>query len=304
MKLRHYLLAFALLILGGCTTQGIKQQADVGKLDIYEEFATELIPTRTVYVWTPEGYNLKTRYAVLYMHDGQMLFDEETSWNGQSWNVDAVAQRLQDEGKCRPFIVVGIDNHPTNRLTEYTPAKMLNYLDPNDKLLNKFDRAEFIADSYLSFIVEELKPFVDSHYSTLGDSANTVVMGSSMGGLISLYALSEYPDIFGSAACLSTHTPAAIGDFESAAEPWSKAFRDYLAENLPEANTRTVYMDYGDGTLDANYAPFQTQVDALFEAKGWTKPHYVTLLFPGHNHDETSWQKRLHIPLELLLGTE
>lgn len=233
-----------------------------------------------------------------------MLFDEETSWNGQSWNVDAVAQRLQDEGKCRPFIVVGIDNHPTNRLTEYTPAKMLNYLDLNDKLLNKFDRAEFIADDYLSFIVEELKPFVDSHYSTLGDSANTVVMGSSMGGLISLYALSEYPDIFGSAACLSTHTPAAIGDFESAAEPWSKAFRDYLAENLPEANTRTVYMDYGDGTLDANYSPFQTQVDALFEAKGWTKPHYVTLLFPGHNHDETSWQKRLHIPLELLLGTE
>ena len=157
---------------------------------------------------------------------------------------------------------------------------------------------------YLSFIVEELKPFVDSHYSTLGDSANTVVMGSSMGGLISLYALSEYPDIFGSAACLSTHTPAAIGDFESAAEPWSKAFRDYLAENLPEANTRTVYMDYGDGTLDANYAPFQTQVDALFEAKGWTKPHYVSLLFPGHNHDEASWQKRLHIPLELLLGAE
>ena len=166
MKLRHYLLAFALLILGGCATQGIKQQADAGKLDIYEEFATELIPTRTVYVWTPEGYNPEIRYAVLYMHDGQMLFDEETSWNGQSWNVDAVAQRLQDEGKCRPFIVVGIDNHPTNRLTEYTPAKMLNYLDPNDKLLNKFDRAEFIADSYLSFIVEELKPFVDSHYST------------------------------------------------------------------------------------------------------------------------------------------
>ena len=118
------------------------------------------------------------------------------------------------------------------------------------------------------------------------------------------YALCEYPDYFGAAACLSTHTPAAIGDFEHEAEPWSKAFRDYLKDNLPAANSRVVYMDYGDGTIDAGYGPYQALVDSLFAEKGWTEPHFISRFFPGHQHDETSWQQRLHIPLELLLGAE
>ncbi len=303
MKFHLYIAALTIMLLGSCTHRQ-QQKADAGHLDIYENFATELIPQRTVLVWLPEDYNPQNRYAVLYMHDGQMLFDEQTSWNKQSWNVDAVAQWLQDEGRCRPFIVVGIDNHPTNRLTEYTPARMLSYLDPENALLNSFKREEFIADNYLRFIVEELKPFIDSRYSTLSDRENTLIMGSSMGGLMSLYALCEYPECFGAAACLSTHTPAAIGDFEHEAEPWSKAFRDYLEENLPAANSRVVYMDYGDGTIDAGYGPYQALVDSLFAEKGWTEPHFISRFFPGHQHDETSWQQRLHIPLELLLGGE
>lgn len=303
MKSYLYIAVLTIMLLGSCTNKQ-QQKADAGQLDIYENFATELIPQRTVLVWLPEDYSPQNRYAVLYMHDGQMLFDEQTSWNKQSWNVDAVAQRLQDEGRCRPFIVVGIDNHPTNRLTEYTPARMLSYLDQENALLNSFQREEFIADNYLRFIVEELKPFIDSRYSTLSDRDNTLIMGSSMGGLISLYALCEYPECFGAAACLSTHTPAAIGDFEHEAEPWSKAFRDYLQDNLPAANSRVVYMDYGDGMIDAGYGPYQALVDSLFAEKGWTEPHFISRFFPGHQHDETSWQQRLHIPLELLLGAE
>ncbi len=304
MKRYVYVIVSMLLLIGGCGHGAEQQRADVGRLDIYTNFATELIPRRTVYVWTPEDYNPESRYAVLYMHDGQMLFDERTSWNGQSWNVDAVAQRVQSNGGCRGFIVVGVDNHPTDRLTEYTPEGMLAYLDADNKLLNSFEREAFLADEYLRFIVEELKPFVDSRYSTLTDCNNTVVMGSSMGGLISLYALCEYPETFGAAACLSTHTPAAIGDFEHEAEAWSKAFREYLADNLPQANSRVVYMDYGDGTIDAGYGPFQQQVDSLFEAQGWREPYFVSLFFPGHAHDEASWQRRLHIPLEILLSVE
>lgn len=303
MKFHLYIAVLTIMLLGSCTHRQ-QQKADAGQLDIYENFATELIPQRTVLVWLPEDYNPQNHYAVLYMHDGQMLFDEQTSWNKQSWNVDAVAQRLQDEGRCRPFIVVGIDNHPTNRLTEYTPARMLSYLDQENALLNSYKREAFIADNYLRFIVEELKPFIDSRYSTLSDRENTLIMGSSMGGLISLYALCEYPEHFGAAACLSTHTPAAIGDFEHEAEPWSKAFRDYLKDNLPAANSRVVYMDYGDGTIDAGYGPYQALVDSLFAEKGWTEPHFISRFFPGHQHDETSWQQRLHIPLELLLGAE
>lgn len=292
------------LLMGCAAPKKGQQQADVGRLEIYEEFATELIPVRSVLVWLPEDYNPEQQYAVLYMHDGQMLFDEQTSWNKKSWNVDAVAQRLQQEGRCRPFIVVGVENHPTDRLTEYTPQRMLDYLPADNPLLCSFEREKFLADRYLRFLTEELKPFIDSHYSTLADAANTVVMGSSMGGLISLYALCEYPEVFGAAGCLSTHTPAAIGDFEHEVEPWSKAFRDYLTDHLPEANSRQVYMDYGDGTIDAGYGPYQKQVDALFMAKGWSEPHFITRFFAGHDHDETSWQERLHIPLELLLGKQ
>ena len=298
------ILFFVALLLCGCVEQTTQQRADYGSLDIYGCFESQYIPSREVLVWLPEGYDVQKEYAVLYMHDGQMLFDETTSWNGQSWNVDAVAQKLQNEGLCRPFIVVGVDNHPTDRLTEYMPAKALNYLPQDNTLLCSFEREKFIADDYLRFLVEELKPFIDERYSTLPDSKNTVVMGSSMGGLISLYALSEYPEVFGSAGCLSTHTPVAIGDIDAEAPVWSKAFRDYLAENLPEANSHYIYMDYGDKTLDERYAPYQQAVDALFAEFGWTEPYVVTQFFPGAAHDETSWQERLHIPLTLLLGAE
>lgn len=298
------ILFFVALLLCGCAEQTTHQRADYGSLDIYDGFESEYIPSREVLVWLPEGYDADKEYAVLYMHDGQMLFDETTSWNGQSWNVDAVAQRLQDEGLCRPFIVVGVDNHPTDRLTEYMPAKALNYLPQDNALLCSFERDKFIADDYLRFLVEELKPFIDERYATLTDARNTVVMGSSMGGLISLYALSEYPDVFGSAGCLSTHTPVAIDDIDAEAPVWSKAFRDYLADNLPEANSHKIYMDYGDKTLDERYAPYQKAVDALFAERGWRRPFVVTLFFAGAAHDERSWQERLHIPLTLLLGSE
>lgn len=305
MRIKCLLMALCGAVMCGCAgPKAGQQQADAGRLEIYEDFATELIPVRDVLVWLPEEYDPTQKYAVLYMHDGQMLFDETTSWNKKSWNVDAVAQRLQREGLCRPFIVVGVDNHPTDRLTEYTPQRMLDYLPADNELLGTFEREQFLADRYLRFLTEELKPFIDSRYSTLTDCENTVVMGSSMGGLISLYALCEYPEIFGAAGCLSTHTPTAIGNIEHEAPTWSKAFRDYLTDYLPEVNSRLIYMDYGDQTIDAGYAPYQQQVDSLFAAKGWCEPHFTTRFFAGAAHDETSWQERLHIPLQLLLGAK
>lgn len=281
-----------------------QQQVSPGRLECYNSFSSPHFTDRTVLVWLPEGYNPEERYAVLYMHDGQMLFDAETSWNKKTWDVDAVAAKVQGDGRCRPFIVVGVENHAKNRLTEYMPEKVLNYLPAENELLKKFDRAAFIADDYLTFLVKELKPFIDSTYSTRPDAANTVVMGSSMGGLISLYALCEYPEVFGSAACLSTHTPVAIDDMIEQAPIWSKALRDYLNERLPAVGSNRIYMDHGDQTADALYPPFQKRVDALFADKGWGEENYRSLFFAGAAHDETSWQERLHIPLEWLLGAE
>lgn len=306
MKNYFLMMLVALTILCSCkgANNATRQQADCGVLEYFEDFGSKFVPARDVLVWLPEKYDPQMKYAVLYMHDGQMLFDETISWNKQTWNVDAVASAVQRDGRCRPFIVVGIDNHPTNRLTEYMPARALEYLPQDDEVLRQFDRAEFIADGYLRFLVEELKPFIDSRYSTLTDRENTFVMGSSMGGLISLYALCEYPEVFGGAGCLSTHSPVAIDKIEAAAPAWSKAFRDYLSEHLPQPGTHRVYMDYGDQTIDAGYAPYQAALDSLFAARGWQTPHVVTRFFEGHAHDERSWQSRLHIPLEWLLGTK
>lgn len=303
MKHRFLLCAAVAFVAIACApaTQP-QQQVDSGRLEVHAAFPSKHFPARDVLVWLPEGYSPEQRYAVLYMHDAQMIFDARTSWNKQTWDVDGVAAALQRDGRCRPFLVVGIENHPTDRLTEYMPEKLLDYLPANDSLLQRVGRERFLADDYLKFLVEELKPFIDSRYATLTDAANTVVMGSSMGGLISLYALAEYPEVFGAAGCLSTHTPVAFDDVEREAPRWSAAFRAYLNDHLPDAGRHRVYMDYGDQTLDAAYAPFQRQVDSLFAAQGWNEEQVQTRFFAGHAHDENSWNARLDIPLTWLLG--
>lgn len=278
------------------------QKADFGKLDIYHNFKSKYFHTRDVTVWTPKDYSPKKKYAVLYMHDGQMLFDKTTSWNRQSWNVDSVAEAVQKDGRTRPFIVVGIDNHPQGRLFDYMPRKALDYIPQGDSLLATYDITAFIADKYLKYIVTELKPFIDKHYSTLTDAGNTFIMGSSMGGLISMYAICQYPDVFGGAGCLSTHSPMVLVDNPQEALVWGRAFYKYLNDNLPKANSRLIYMDCGDKTIDKGYIPFQKQIDELFAKKGWDMRHFNSQFFPGHAHDEDSWESRLHIPLMFLLG--
>lgn len=282
-------------------TINAQQKADYGTLHTYNDFKSQYFHTRDVMVWTPEDYDASRKYAVLYMHDGQMLFDKTTSWNHQSWNVDSVAQAVQKDGRTRPFIVVGINNHPEDRLYDYMPRKALDYIPQSDTLLAKYDMNKFIADEYLKFIVHELKPFIDKNYSTLCDVNNTFVMGSSMGGLISIYAICEYPDVFGGAGCVSTHVPMVLNGSREEAPIWSKALQDYLFDNLPASNTRFIYMDRGDKTIDEFYIPFQPLVDRVFYDKGWNTEHFDTQVFPGHAHDEASWESRLHIPLMFLL---
>lgn len=272
------------------------QKATQGNLDYYPDFKSELYHPCNITVWTPSDYSDEQGYAVLYMHDGQMLFDQTTTWNHQTWNVDSVADAMQSNGSTRPFIVVGIDN-TSRRLYEYIPRKVLDYLPPTDTLLARYPKNEFTSDDYLKFIVSELKPFIDSTYSTLSDRENTAIMGSSAGGLISLYAICEYPEIFGAAACLSTHI-AMIPDASLSAIPiWAKSLQDYLNDNIPTANTCKIYMDHGDLSIDQLYVPYQPQINSIFESKGWDALHFNAHYYPNTTHSETDWQQRLHIPL-------
>jgi enterochelin esterase-like enzyme len=150
-------------------------------------------------------------------------------------------------------------------------------------------------------VTAELKPYIDKNFSTLKDRKNTIIMGSSMGALISIYALCEFPNVFGGAAGISTHLPLNRVDTTDV-DTNAAAFRNYLEKTLPKADTGKIYFDHGDQTLDAYYPLLQKKVDEIMIRKGYTAKGWMTRSFPGENHSETSWAKRLSIPLEFLLG--
>ena len=263
---------------------------------------------RRVVVWLPSGYSSKgPKYAVLYMHDGQNLFDTATAGYGMEWQIDETLDRLIQEKKVRPTIVVGIWNTP-KRLQEYVPSKAFNGL-PADyrQKIHALYGGDPLSDGYLKFIVRELRPMIDARFNVKTDRADTVIMGSSMGSLISLYAIDEYPQVFGGAGMMSTHWPLfmtpdgkSVGDREY--EVVSSAFEHYLAPALPDPATHKLYFDHGSETLDAVYARYQDRVDAVVRRRGYRQwSNVLSLSFPGEKHNEISWASRVAVPLQFLL---
>lgn len=278
-----------------------------GRIERVANFQSKYVTARTVDIWLPEGYADTAKYAVLYMHDGQMLYDPEQSWNKQAWDVDDAAAALLAANKVRKFIVVGIWNSGQQRHPDYFPQKPFEQLTQTakDTVVAQLQRAGRTAqvfqpqsDNYLKFIVQELKPFIDSRYAVHTNRENTFIAGSSMGGLISLYAICEYPNVFGGAACLSTHWP---GTFTQEHNPVPDAFLHYVRQHLPDPKAHKIYFDCGDQTLDAWYPVIQKKVDVLLQKKGYCSSNWMTRYFPGEDHSEKAWAKRVAIPLTFLL---
>lgn len=277
-----------------------------GTLMRVENFPTNLISPRRLDIWLPNNYSKEKKYAVLYMHDGQMLFDSTTTWNKQEWKMDEWATQLMNEGKTKDFIIVAPNNISEIRHSDYFPKKPLQYLKNSDSILDNARRGEWKlfqedinSDNYLKFIVEEVKPYIDKNYSVLTDRENTFIAGSSMGGLISMYAICEYPDIFGGAACISTHWP---GIMPADNNPVPEAFFKYMKDNLPDPDTHKMYFDYGTETLDQHYPQYAGAVDSIFLEGGYTQANFKNIEFKGENHSENAWNKRMDMPLTFLLG--
>jgi len=279
-----------------------------GTIKRVEKFASKYVDARNVDIWLPDGYNTQQQYAVLYMHDGQMLFDAAQAWNKQEWGIDEILGNLIKEKKIRNCIVVGIWNSDKNRHIDYFPQKpfeTLTVAKQNELYLIKRNTGVPIffgkiqSDNYLKFLVKELKPYIDSNFSTLIDQQNTFIAGSSMGGLISLYAICEYPAVFGGVACLSTHWP---GIFTTESNPVPAAFLQYLRTHLPAPGTHKFYFDHGSATLDSMYKPFQLQADDIMHSKGYTDRNWLSKEFIGDDHSEVSWRKRFNIPAVFLLA--
>ena len=271
-----------------------------GHLTIFPDFPSAYVAPRTVRVWTPANYDPAKRYDVLYMHDGQMLYDASVTWNSQEWGVDEAMDSLIALGRIRPTIVVGIDYNPENRIGEYCPDDVSLLLPDNTPIYDSFPS---MGNAYLRFLVEELKPFIDSVYTTYPEREHTWTMGSSCGGLISSYALGQYPEVFAGAACMSTHCTLAYPDPVHPDAAKMAAYREYLRTHIAP-NSAKLYMDQGDRTLDAFYGEAQAAINAMLRAEGWDSTHFEYRSFPGHAHCEDDWRARLDIPLQFLLKIE
>ena len=304
-------LLLSIPILFSCFANAQTPKVANGKIEHIENFNSKYVNQRSINIWLPENYNQypNDKYSVLYMHDGQMLFDSSITWNKQEWKVDETVSELINSNKIKNTIVVGISNGGNERHIEFTPQKPFENLPLNyrDSILNygKRNNGNIVfsgivkSDLYLKFLVLELKPFIDENYRTKKDRANTFISGSSMGGLISLYAICEYPNIFGGAACLSTHWPVI---FSNENNLFPDAINKYLQSHLPSPKHHKIYFDYGDQTLDAMYKPYQQMIDATIKQKGYNSSNWKTLEFIGEDHSEHSWAKRFKIPLQFLLA--
>jgi enterochelin esterase-like enzyme len=279
-----------------------------GTIERIANFESKYVTSRNIDVWLPPNYSTTQKYDVLYMHDGQMLYDAAQTWNKQAWEVDEVMDKLIAAEQTKPVIVVGIWNGGITRHFDYFPQKPFEMLSKKqqDSIYN-LNRSEGVklfsgkvsSDNYLKFIVQELKPIIDQKYAVYTDYEHTFIAGSSMGGLISMYAICEYPEVFGGAACISTHWP---GIFHVENNPIPNTFYQYLKQNLPNPKDHKLYFDFGTATLDALYEPLQNEVDLIMKQKGYDSNHWITQKFEGENHSELAWQKRLHIPFQFLFG--
>ena len=271
--MRRLILALLFLLLAAPAAAKVSS----GRLVNLGTVASRYADPRRVTVWLPSSYTPNgPRHAVLYMHDGQNLFDPETGYGGMEWKLDETLDRLIRERKVRPTIVVAIWNTP-KRLREYVPSKAFAHLPPRymERVKGLYGGGP-LSDGYLKFITRELKPRIDRQFRVKPDRANTVIMGSSMGGLISLYAIDEYPNIFGGAGMMSTHWPMFLpaegkdlseGEYEAV----STAFERYIAPALPPPATHRLYFDHGSETLDRLYARYQARVDRVVARRGYRR---------------------------------
>lgn len=283
------------------------------QVDLGEIVPGSGLPPRRVTVWLPPSYERERsrRCRVLYAHDGQNLFDSRQASGGVPWDLDEALAALIGLGEVPPTIVVALWNTPT-RWYEYAPEAPLRALPADLRPAADADPplagASLAGDAYVRFIAEELKPQIDQRFRTLPGRADTFILGSSMGGLASLYALCRRPDVFGGAAGLSTHWPVTgiAGVHDNPGSPpmiaLAAAVLGWFDASLPRAGAHRLYFDHGSLGLDRLYAPYQARVDAIGARKGYVAGRdWLSRTAPGAAHDEAAWSARLPQALGFLL---
>ncbi|MEP6733763.1 MAG: alpha/beta hydrolase-fold protein [bacterium] len=249
-----------------------------GDVRTHENFHSRFLEhDRTIIVYLPPNYDPESadRYPVLYLHDGQNVFDRATSF-GEEWHVDEAAELLINAGDIEPLIIVGIYNTGEFRLDEYTPTPDAEQGHGGH------------AGDYGRMLIEELKPFIDSTYKTLPSAASTGLGGSSLGGLLTMHLGLHFPTAFGRLAALS---PSLWWDNRV-------LLRDVAA--LPGKLPLRIWLDVGTGEGADTVDNARALRDALV-AKGWIFGDDLTYLEElGGEHNEYSWSLRVERVLKFL----
>jgi predicted alpha/beta superfamily hydrolase len=256
-----------------------------GTLRSHPGFKSQLLGPRDVIVYLPPGYDKETsrRYPVLYMHDGQNIFDSSNM--GMEWQMDEIAERLIAAGSIEPVIIVGVGNTEA-RTDEYSPTAVKRWDGGAGLIGGK-------ADLYGRLLIEELKPFIDKTYRTRPDPRSTSLGGASLGGLVSLYLGLKHPDVFGGGLLVV-----------SSAANWDGQRIVKTVEALPAKTAQRIWVDMGTREGEEALVAVHRLRDSLI-AKGW-KPgadlRYLEVERGGH--DETSWAARVEPMLRFLYGKE
>lgn len=268
-----------LVLFFGVPAAGQQPHTLTGDIRVHKDFHSQFLTSdRDVLVYLPPGYESakRSRYPVIYFHDGQNLFDGTTAFiAGKEWRVDETAQALIGSGKIEPLIIVGVYNAGNERINEYTPAE-----DPKFKRGGK-------ADLYGRMLVEELKPFIDRTYRTRRSAKDTGLAGSSLGGLVSLYLSLKYPHVFGRVAVVSPSVWFA-----------NQHIVGFVAA-LPKKPNVRIWMDIGTREGKNPEEAQQTVAGArlLYKTlvkKGW-KPGQDLAYLEAQNaeHNEPAWAARV-----------
>jgi predicted alpha/beta superfamily hydrolase len=252
-----------------------------GQLCKHDQFRSRFLRNqRDLIVYLPPGYDEQPqrRFPVLYLHDGQNLFDRATAFGGQDWNVHGAADRLIQARAVAPLLIVGIYNTGKSRIHEYTPTKA-----------PKLGGGR--ADRYAKFLLQEVMPFIQSGYRAQTDPAVTGIGGSSLGALVSLYFGLKYPEVFGKIAALS---PSVW---------WNQRVIHRFAAAAPVNPRPSIWLDIGTREGPRIVPDVEQFRDVLLQ-KGWREGqdlHYERV--EGGEHNEAAWAQRIGRVLEFLYPT-
>lgn len=257
-------------------------------------------------IWTPPGYPVaQKRYGVVYMLDGQNLFDPKLAGYGKVWRADTTAAHMIADGRIPPVIIVGIWSDGPSRYRTYFPKTLHTAArGPMRAEMDRLAGGPMVSDKFLRYVATELKPWVDANYLTLPDRAHTTIIGSSAGALIALEAIATWPRVFGQAACVSMHWP--LGDpskVDADGKPIQTLWTNYFRRTLRKPGGRKIWFDRGTATLDASYEPYLEREAGELVKAGWTRDtDFRAETYYGAEHDENYWAARLPDMLQWLIG--